>query len=82
MVDIWPIYQGDHCRFVINFLLRAQDIQFGLQVACMLTGMIALIITGCESCVVESCLPEFKGTYDEDQDELLAADWSAQEERD
>jgi hypothetical protein len=48
----------------------------------MLTGIIALIITGCESCVVESCLPEFKGTYDEDQDELLAADWSAQEERD
>lgn len=47
----------------------------------MLTMALVVLITLCESGVLE-CLPEFKGTYDEDQEQLLAVDWSANEERD
>ena len=34
-----------------------------------------IFINVCESCIVENYLPEFKGTYDETQDPLLAVDW-------
>lgn len=47
-----------------------------------MASLILLFLTsGCETCIVESWLPEFKGTYDEGQDELLAIDWSADAER-
>jgi hypothetical protein len=29
-----------------------------------------------ETCIVESCLPEFKGTYDDTHDEIIAVDWT------
>ena len=34
-----------------------------------------------EGCIVESCLPEFKGTYDEDQDDMIAVDWEGNNEQ-
>ena len=43
--------------------------------------MVLLLTSMCESCIIESCLPDFKGTYDEDQDELIAVDWNGEEER-
>lgn len=43
---------------------------------CSIIGFsIVLIVSLIESSVISSCLPEFKGTYDEDQDSLLAVDW-------
>ena len=76
LADIYPLYQGEFCRKVIAVILRVQDIQFGLQ-CCSVVGLVlTLLMTLCETAVVESCLPEFKGTYDEDQDELLAVDWT------
>ena len=41
--------------------------------------MLILVIFGffaIEFCIVDCCAPEFKGTYDENQDEMLAHDWS------
>lgn len=29
-----------------------------------------------ETCVIDQCIPEFAGTYDDQYDELLAVDWS------
>ena len=42
----------------------------------MLVGILVTLLFAFECCIVESCVPEFKGTYDETQDELLAVDWN------
>ena len=44
-------------------------------------GAIAILISMLESCLIQSCLPQFRGTYDDRQDALLAVDWDAQEEQ-
>ena len=46
----------------------------------MLLVILFMGIQCCESTIVENYLPEFKGTYDEGQDELLAADWSGEKD--
>ena len=49
----------------------------------MLTGLLIvlfMLIQMCESSIVENYLPEFKGTYDEGHDELIASDWNDYEE--
>ena len=46
----------------------------------MLLLVLFMGIQCCETTIVENYLPEFKGTYDEGQDELLAADWIGEKE--
>lgn len=48
---------------------------FYFQLATFALLVIGFMFFLCEGCIVESCLPEFKGTYDEAQDELLAVDY-------
>lgn len=47
----------------------------------LLTGFVFIALSAIESCIISSCLPEFKGTYDEDQDEVIAVDWAVGDER-
>lgn len=48
----------------------------------LLVPIVPLLISMCEACVISQWLPEFRGTYDDRQDEMLTVDWSAQEDFD
>jgi hypothetical protein len=54
---------------------------FFVQMGLMFFGICIFLIFMLESCIVESCLPEFKGTYDEDQDDIIAVDWAGSNEQ-
>ena len=54
---------------------------FGMQMLTMLSAIVVMLISMLESCIVNGCLSEYKGTYDESQDPLIAADWDPSEER-
>ena len=79
--EILMIYQGSLCRKVIELTyqisLYVSSLRF-LGLGFLLLGMLFYF---CESCIVENCLPEFKGTYDDTHDEIIAVDWSASEEK-
>ena len=46
----------------------------------MFIFLLVFILTGCESCILDGCLPDFKGTYDEDQDEIFTMDFDGNSE--
>ena len=80
-VDIYPIFQGEQLRKTITTVIYIYDCAFFSQIAFFMFGAIAILISMLESCLIQSCLPQFRGTYDDRQDALLAVDWDAQEEQ-
>ena len=65
-----------YIEFSGEFLL--QNFLFGM--VTMTTLVIPFIFSGIEECIIKDYIPEFKGTYDDRYDELLAVDWSVTEE--
>ena len=53
---------------------------FFSQICLAFLAILALLISMLEQCLIQTCMPQFRGTYDDKQDELLTVDWSAQEE--
>ena len=79
--DLYPIYLVDELtENTINLILKVQWIYFLITMLNTLLFALFLGIQCCEVSIVENYLPEFKGTYDEGQDELLASDWSGHQE--
>jgi len=46
-----------------------------INILIMMISLFVFLLTGCESCILDSCLPDFKGTYDEEQDEIFTMDF-------
>lgn len=53
------------------------DNAFFSQLSVMIFGLVAMLISMMESCVIQSFIPQFRGTYDDKQDEILSVDWNA-----
>lgn len=51
-----------------------------INILIMMIFLFVFFLTGCESCILESCLPDFKGTYDEEQDEIFTMDFDGNSE--
>jgi hypothetical protein len=72
---IWPIYRGEWTRKVIELIVKNAYFNMFFNMSIMLIAITMLLMFAMEYCIVNSCVPEYKGTYDETQDELLAVDW-------
>ena len=79
--QIYSIYDRSWQRQIIDFILKISMVQGVMAVFCFLCVFIVGICSVIESCIIQSCLPEFKGTYDEDHDAILAIDWEIGDER-
>ena len=64
-IDILPIYQGTFCRSVIANMIFLVRITYFVQMGTFFFMLVCMLFFCCEGCIVESWLPEFKGTYDE-----------------
>jgi len=56
-------------------LVRSTELHFFMAMGAMLSLLFCLMMFICESCAMEGCVNEIKGTYDENQDPMLAIDW-------
>lgn len=75
--EILQIYQGQFCRQIIELVYTISTYVSILRFMGLGFLIIGLTFYFCEACIVENCLPEFKGTYDDTHDEIIAVDWSA-----
>lgn len=76
---IYPIYQTDLNplqKFAIITIVHTSQYLFILAFGACMSMVLVLLMYMCEICSVESCLNELKGTYDENQDPMLAIDWT------
>mmetsp|Transcript_38932 Transcript_38932/g.59174 ORF Transcript_38932/g.59174 Transcript_38932/m.59174 type:complete len:90 (+) Transcript_38932:662-931(+) len=64
--EVYPVYQGEHLRHTIDRILTVLQTQFFCIMGSFIFVIVVVLIMMCESGVVEMCLPDFKGTYDED----------------
>jgi len=51
-----------------------------INILMLMIFLFVFVLTGCESCILNSCLPDFKGTYDEEQDEIFTLDFDGNSE--
>ena len=79
--NILFIYQEQSTRQIIDIVIKITMVQGVIGVLTTVIMLLVGFLSVIEICVVKNCLPEFKGTYDEDQDALLAIDWDIGDER-
>ena len=51
-----------------------------INILIMMIFLLVFVLTGCGSCILDGCLPDFKGTYDEEQDEIFTMDFDGNSE--
>ena len=79
--NVYFIYQEQSTRQIIDIIMKITMVQGVMGLLSCATMLLVGFLSVIENCIVQSCLPEFKGTYDEDQDALLAVDWEIGDER-
>ena len=79
--NIYFIYQEQSTRQIIDIVMKITMVQGVMGLLSCVTMLLVGLLSAIENCIVQGCLPEFKGTYDEDQDALLAVDWEIGDER-
>ena len=63
--EVWQKYRGEFTRKVINLITQNCRFFMFFNMALILVGLLVLLLFAFEFCIVGSCVPEYKGTYDE-----------------